>query len=91
MANVEGMCDDAILALDLGTSGCRAEVFALEGVSLGWAYEEYELLSPEPGAAEQDAEGWWRALVRCARKALSDCRAGARTPPAVITDILGRR
>lgn len=60
---------NAILALDFGTSGCRAEVFALDGTSLGRAEEEYPLLSPEPGAAEQDAEVWWEALVRCVHKA----------------------
>jgi len=42
-----------LLALDVGTSGCRAEVFALDGRSLGRHYVEYGLQSPVPGAAEQ--------------------------------------
>ncbi|MBU0609816.1 MAG: hypothetical protein KKI08_18170 [Armatimonadetes bacterium] len=60
---------DTLLALDLGTSGCRAEFFGLDGQSLARCHREYGLLSPEPGAAEQDSETWWRSLAACVRDA----------------------
>ena len=63
------MAREALLALDVGTSGCRAEVFSLEGPSLGRHYREYTISTPAPGAAEQDPEQWWAALVTCAREA----------------------
>ncbi|MHB8994680.1 MAG: xylulokinase [Armatimonadota bacterium] len=70
------MTEEALLALDVGTSGCRAEVFALDGRSLGRHYVEYGLQAPVPGAAEQLAEDWWRAVVACTREALLLCKAG---------------
>jgi len=62
---------DALLALDLGTSGCRAEIFSLQGQRLAGYYCEYGLLSPVPGAAEQEPQTWLQALGDCVRSALS--------------------
>ena len=64
-----GDCVDTLLALDLGTSGCRAEFFGLDGQSLARCHREYDLLSPEPGAAEQNPETWWWSLAACVREA----------------------
>jgi xylulokinase len=64
---------EAILALDVGTSGCRAEILAFAGRSLGRHYQEYGLSSPEPGAAEQDPSQWWKAAVNCTRLARQAC------------------
>ena len=72
------MGQDAILALDVGTSGCRAEVFALSGASLGRHYVEYPILSPVPGAAEQFPEDWWQAVVTCTRAACRRAEAEVR-------------
>lgn len=74
------MYDATILALDVGTSGCRAEVFTLAGASLGRHHVEYGVHSPVPGAAEQSPEEWWQAVVTCTRHALREtdaahCRA----------------
>lgn len=63
------MAQEALLALDVGTSGCRAEIFGLAGQSLGRHYQEYGLATPVPGAAEQDPEQWWQAVVSCTRQA----------------------
>lgn len=60
---------DTLLALDLGTSGCRAALFGLDGRCLARRHAEYGLLSPEPGAAEQDPDVWWQSLVSCVRGA----------------------
>jgi xylulokinase len=72
---------DTLLALDLGTSGCRAELFGLDGRNLARCHQEYGLLSPEPGAAEQDADMWWAELAGCVRAAL--VQAGATHVQAI--------
>ncbi|MCK5843152.1 MAG: hypothetical protein KAG97_00510 [Victivallales bacterium] len=43
------------LGLDIGTSGCKAVVFNVDGAALGAAYKEYAVLTPEPGYAELDS------------------------------------
>jgi xylulokinase len=72
------MATEALLALDVGTSGCRAELLTLEGRPLGRCYREYGIQTPAPGAAEQDPEQWWQAVVACARGARDECPEGAR-------------
>jgi len=44
----------SLLGLDIGTTGCKAVVFSLEGKVLSTAYREYPLLYPQPGWAELD-------------------------------------
>lgn len=44
----------AIVALDLGTTSCRALVFDLDGQVLGQDSRTYPLHTPHPGYAEQD-------------------------------------
>ena len=44
----------SLLDLDVGTTGCKAVVFNLEGKVLSTAYREYPLLHPQPGWAELD-------------------------------------
>lgn len=61
-----------IAAIDLGTGSCRAELFAPDGSSLGRHSVEYAVLTVEPGAAEQDAEGWWDAACACLRATLRE-------------------
>jgi len=53
-----------ILTLDLGTTACRASVFAMDGRVAAQASVEYPTLHPEPGAAEQDPAAWWDAAAR---------------------------
>jgi len=62
---------EAILTLDLGTSACKAMLFALDGAVLGAAGQEYPTHYPAPGAAEQDPADWWSAAVGAARRALA--------------------
>ncbi len=59
-----------IAAVDLGTNSCRAELFAPDGMALSRHSVEYPVLTGEPGAAEQDAHGWWDALCACLRATL---------------------
>lgn len=64
------MSVQAIAAIDLGTTGCRAELFSLRGESLGRHAVEYHISTPSVDAAEQEAVGWWSAACECIRQAL---------------------
>lgn len=52
-----------LLGADVGTTAVKAAVFDTSGRVLASAVRDYPLSRPSPGWAEQDAEGWWRALV----------------------------
>ena len=72
---------DAFVGLDLGTSSLMGVlVNAVDGTTLATAERALELLEPEPLAAEQDPEAWWRAACEVLRElaafaASSDVRA----------------
>ena len=53
----------SLLGLDVGTTGCKAIAFDLDGKILSQAYREYQLLHPQPGWAELDASGIWQSVV----------------------------
>lgn len=61
-----------VLAIDLGTSGCKSALCTLDGRVLGWAFQETELLVAAGGLAEQRPGDWWQALVKSARQVLSE-------------------
>ncbi len=51
----------SLLGLDIGTTGCKAVAFSLDGQVVASAYREYPLYHPRPGWAELDpAEVWSR-------------------------------
>ncbi|GHO45505.1 xylulokinase [Ktedonospora formicarum] len=54
----------ALLGLDLGTTGVKAALFASEdGRVLADAFIDYPLSHPHPGWAEQQPEEWWQATL----------------------------
>jgi xylulokinase len=57
-----------ILAVDLGTSGCKTALISISGRVIGWEYQEVPLQIPSPGAAEQRPEDWWQALLSTSQK-----------------------
>lgn len=54
-----------VLAIDLGTSGCKCALVTLAGEVRGWAFEPIAL-HVDGFAAEQEPEDWWRALLKAA-------------------------
>jgi len=54
----------SVLGLDIGTTGCKAVVFASDGQILSSAYEEYPLIFPRPGWAEIHSDLIWAAVQR---------------------------
>jgi len=55
---------DALVGLDVGTSGVKGVAIDADGGVLATAEEEYPLSTPQPGWAEQDPEDWWQASQR---------------------------
>jgi xylulokinase len=68
----------ALLAVDLGTSACRATLFALTGERLGEGRCTLALHCPAPGAAEQEPADWWQALLHCSAQAATEAPPGVR-------------
>lgn len=48
-----------LIGLDIGTTGCKASLFAADGVWLGSASREYRVELPRPGWAEQNLLQVW--------------------------------
>ncbi|MEQ8351473.1 MAG: FGGY-family carbohydrate kinase [Leptospiraceae bacterium] len=60
-----------ILAVDLGTSGCKTALCDLNGKVHSWAFQEVPLHLREGHGAEQDPRDWWNALLVTAQKAIA--------------------
>ena len=68
----------SLLGIDVGTTGCKAIVFRLDGEILGQGYREYPHSFPRPGWVEMDSNEVWSATKNAISEAVS--RAGARDP-----------
>ncbi len=60
--------DKYILAIDHGTSGAKTAIVSTKGQVIDWIFEEVPLYLSEGGAAEQDPEEWWTAILNTAKK-----------------------
>ena len=72
-----------VLAIDLGTSGCKCAAVSLSGRVASWAFEPVATETVGPDGAEQSPEEWWRALlgavgVRAAAFPTLECRLVVR-------------
>ncbi len=61
----------SLLGIDVGTTGCKAVVFSLDGQALASAYREYNLRRPQPGWAELDANEVWDKIKDSIRQAVA--------------------
>lgn len=64
-----------LIAIDLGTTGCRAAVYDDQGACLGDSYREYGLITHSASVIEQAAETWWDLTCCVVRDAVE--RSGA--------------
>lgn len=69
----------SLLGIDIGTTGCKAAAFAVDGACYGIAYREYATAHAAPGRAELDSREVWR----CARAVIAD--AASRTGSDLVT------
>ena len=77
---------EALLGIDVGTTGTRALLVALDGGVLGSASAEYPMATPYPGWAEQDPADWLRAGKEAVRAAL----AAAGQPRVLAIGLTGQ-
>lgn len=76
----------ALLGIDLGTTGVKAALFAAEdGRVLADAFVDYPLFHPHPGWAEQNPADWWRAT----QSAIRACLAAGSQQGVSPADVLG--
>lgn len=61
-----------LMGIDLGTSSVKSIIMDLDGNVIGVGKDDYGVMTPDIGYAEQDAEVLWEAAVRSIKKALSD-------------------
>jgi xylulokinase len=57
--------EPVLLSIDLGTTSCKASLFAAAGSRIADSRSPYPLYTPEPGSAEQEPGDWQFALHRC--------------------------
>ena len=62
--------DRLVLAIDLGTSGCKCALVTLDGQVQAWAFRPVAL-HVQGVLAEQDPHEWWQALVSAAGELLA--------------------
>ena len=60
-----------ILAIDLGTSGPKTALVSTSGEVAGSEFEETPVILLPGGGAEQDPEGWWKAVMKAACRLLT--------------------
>lgn len=58
----------SLLGLDIGTTGCKAVAFNLDGKILASAYREYPLIFPRPGWIELDSNLVWKRTTEVIRE-----------------------
>jgi xylulokinase len=56
---------EALIGIDVGTSGVKGVAISPTGEVLALAEEPYPLSTPHPGWSEQDPDDWWRATQAC--------------------------
>ncbi len=72
-----------VLAVDLGTGGPKVAVVAASGHIAAHAVEKVPLVVGADGAAEQDPEEWWAAVVAAAGRAVAE----SGVPPERIVGV----
>ena len=60
--------DKYVLAIDLGTSGCKAALVSVQGQVVAWCFHAVETRILPGGGAEQDPGDWWDALLTASKE-----------------------
>ncbi len=72
-----------LLALDQGTTSSRALLFKEDGTLAGLHQEALDVVYPEPGWVEQDAEAIFNTQAECIRRVLADNGVDAKAVAAL--------
>ncbi len=87
--HVNGDRRQAVLGIDLGTSGVKALVADPEGAVLGRGVAGYPVRAPASGRAESAPEDWWLATRAAVRQALAEADRVTVTAMAVAGQMHG--
>ncbi len=68
---------DYLLGIDYGTGGAKATVIDTGGNVLGYAFEEYPIITPHPGWSEHDPGLYWEVACRIIRRAVAEAGVDA--------------
>lgn len=60
-----------VLAIDLGTSGCKTALVSQAGEVVAWAFRPVTTRVLPGAGAEQDPQDWWEAFVATARQVIA--------------------
>ena len=74
---------NALLGIDIGTSGTKTLAIDAQGTILASAMETYPCYVPKPLWSEQDPDDWWQATIRSVRESM----AKAKLKPADVKAI----
>jgi len=55
---------NCVIAVDVGTSGCKVIAIDVQGKIISSVLEEYPVITPRTGWSEQIPEDWWQAAVK---------------------------
>jgi xylulokinase len=80
---------NAILAVDLGTSGMKVALIATHGQVLGWEAQPIGLTLTPDGGAEQSPEEWWQAFITAAQRLIARNLAPRETIKAICCSTQG--
>lgn len=78
-----------ILAVDLGTSGCKTALVDLNGTVRGWEFAPVDLHVIAGHGAEQNPEDWWQALLSTARRVIDSSGVDPQQVRAVCCSTQG--
>jgi len=78
-----------ILAIDLGTSGCKSAVVGLDGRVVQWAFQPVKTEMIGHFGAEQNPEDWWSAFLSTAAEVVGKARDDQLEISAICTSTQG--
>ncbi len=88
----------ALLALDVGTSGCKGAIYQPDGQLLAEASAGYTVQRPAPWYVEQQPDDWWNAAAQVCHQLLEQAPVSAvagiglcgQVPTMLLVDEAGR-
>jgi sugar (pentulose or hexulose) kinase len=72
-----------LLGMDFGTGGAKACVIDMQGAVLGFAFEEYAIITDRPGWSEHDAHAYWQVACRLIGQCMERARVSASEVGAI--------
>jgi len=67
-----------LLGIDFGTGGAKATIIDAEGAVLSYAFEEYPILTPQPGWSEHDPDLYWTVACRLIANVIAEAKVPAK-------------